>query len=189
MNESLTPAVESQYNATRVLTTDDYLHAADVIAKCSANRLPFVLEALRRGGMDFSDTLNQLRNEDVIDNGFTVAHEDDVQRIIEFVESPVPKNWLKMSKADHLAYRNSKDSNTAIPVEPRDRVCALEIWQELYGYDCAMTHQFSKLVKAVMAKMPEWERPKNFIWCGQAYGLQRISWKKTNVYHNPNSKK
>ena len=57
----------------------------------------------------------------------------------------------------------------------RDRICALEIWNECFkmpGYS-RMKKSDSKEINSILERLPGWERPKGVIRFGSEYGMQR----------------
>jgi prophage antirepressor-like protein len=48
----IVPEPEPGQEATRALTTDDYITAAQIVSRCRSDRLPIVLTLLDRGGFD-----------------------------------------------------------------------------------------------------------------------------------------
>lgn len=56
----------------------------------------------------------------------------------KYVETPIPKDWSKMTVLDHQQYYNSSDEFIAVGDKPkvqRQRVSAVEIWVEGMGKD------------------------------------------------------
>lgn len=57
----------------------------------------------------------------------------------------------------------------------RDRVCAIEIWNECFkmgGYN-RMKKSDAKEINSILERMPDWERQKSPLRFGGEYGNQR----------------
>ena len=96
--------------------------------------------------------------------------------ILDFLEKPIPRDW----SAWDLNRRKLYWSGSAIgEVEtmPRDRVCALEVWCELFdGQKKEMRYSDTQEINAVIAAAPGWEKAKNSIqfgYCGKQKGWIR----------------
>lgn len=92
--------------------------------------------------------------------------------ILEFLEKQVPEDWCKWS-IDKRRMFWSGSVHGDIPLVPRDRVCALEIWCEALGGNMReMKNADTREINAVIATMPGWKKSAKPMRMG-AYGLQR----------------
>lgn len=113
-----------------------------------------------------------------IQEGFRA--EDQRQGMIkEYLDIPLPNDWMTRSIDERCDYIQNKLGDgdgtlTAEGAEPRQRVCALEIWCELFGKDKgAMAAYESKAINDMLDGIDGWERysgPKKF---PKPYGIQR----------------
>ena len=63
----------------------------------------------------------------------------------------------------------------------RDRICALEIWNECFGRDPGSLKRFNtKEINDILANNPAWERGKKAIRFGE-YGVQKGFKKKDDI--------
>lgn len=92
--------------------------------------------------------------------------------IVEFLSKPVPRDWSKRSQEDRIIYWNSKMQSQEETML-RDRVCALEIWCELFqGTKKDMKYADAQEINAIISKLPEWEKSKKTVRFG-CYGTQK----------------
>lgn len=97
---------------------------------------------------------------------------DPLEGIIEeFLERPIPDDWLKWDIDKRLIYWSGGMKYEG-PLVPRDRVCAAEIWRECLGERRAIPRQEAVRINAVLGKMPGWERAST-IRAGGGYGTQK----------------
>ncbi|MBQ3330828.1 MAG: hypothetical protein IJG87_06585 [Ruminococcus sp.] len=96
------------------------------------------------------------------------------QGLIEnFLDVLLPKDWNNRSLEERLLFFNGGFSGEEAGTEIRDRVCAIEIWQELFhGDPKAFTPQQAREINNILRRVPGWE-PRNSINCGPLYGRQR----------------
>lgn len=93
--------------------------------------------------------------------------------IREFVERPVPPDWLKRSLVDRRMYWGGAFAHEAEDLVPRDHICALEIWCECLGGDLkGMRQTDAREINGILAEMPGWEKQKKVARFGE-YGPQR----------------
>jgi len=91
--------------------------------------------------------------------------------IREFLEREVPKGWLSLSLSQRRAYWGTPEPKDE--TEPRDRVCALEIWCEcLNGDPKNMKKMDAAEINGILGRFSDWERNRTSARFG-AYGLQR----------------
>ena len=96
--------------------------------------------------------------------------------IAEFVERPVPEDWQKWTLDRRVDYWHLPGNDTAEAGEglvPRDRICAAEIWCELFGGRIRdMRTQDTREINATLARLPGWKRSDAALRCGP-YNVQR----------------
>ncbi len=95
--------------------------------------------------------------------------------ICAYLERLLPEDWESME----LFARRNFMQNTGFPLDihatkRREKVCALEVWCELFGGDKKdLTRQRSKEINDVILKTGEWERAKSGMRFGELYGHQK----------------
>lgn len=93
--------------------------------------------------------------------------------IVEFLGRELPADWDHKSLLERRMYWNSNvpyDGAT----EPRQRVCALEIWCECFGNEARYFGRREAVeINGILGSLPGWKRSKNGIRCGAVYGLQK----------------
>lgn len=55
----------------------------------------------------------------------------------------------------------------------RDRICALEIWNECFRQISRMKKSEAREINAVLDRMPGWRRAEQMMRFGKDYGVQR----------------
>lgn len=96
--------------------------------------------------------------------------------ILDFLERPVPRDW---SSWDLNRRRMFWGGNVAGELElvPRERICALEIWCELFeGSKRDMRYSDTQEINSVLAAAPGWKRTAQalkFGYCGAQRGFVR----------------
>lgn len=94
--------------------------------------------------------------------------------IRDFLDKEIPEDWASRNYTERMMYWNSEFGKPDIKTVPRDRVCVLEIWCELFGNTRASIKAAdSREINDIVASFPEWERAKDLIRCGTEYGKQR----------------
>lgn len=95
--------------------------------------------------------------------------------IVEFLERPVPLDWAQKSMADRRMYLQGVFTHADdVPVEPRQRVCAAEIYVECFGGELRnMRKTDAKEINDILASLPGWKRDKTPRRFGAGYGNQR----------------
>lgn len=90
----------------------------------------------------------------------------------DFLEKQVPEDWSRWPlDKRRMFWSGSVQDN--IPLVPRDRVCALEVWCEALGGSMKeMRSADTRELNAIIAAMPEWEKSATAQRCG-TYGVQR----------------
>lgn len=94
--------------------------------------------------------------------------------IEEFLERPVPidwKNWDLRRRRDFWGGFEVQN----IELVPRDRVCGLELWCELFdGYEKDYRKDVARDINAIMEAIPGWTRRRlKFSYCGFQRGFIR----------------
>jgi putative DNA primase/helicase len=96
--------------------------------------------------------------------------------ILDFLERPVPSDWAKWS----LDRRHTFWGGNAvgeIELVPRERICALEVWCELFeGNKKDMRYGDTQEINAIIAAAHSWERSAaalKFGYCGAQRGFIR----------------
>ena len=83
--------------------------------------------------------------------------------IADYLEREVPKNWDSFSLGDRRRYWNGnlvlpKD----VPLIPREKVCAVEIWTECFNGDAKyLKRQDSTEINNILLGMRGWKRNKS----------------------------
>ena len=92
--------------------------------------------------------------------------------ILDFLEKPVPKDWKDWPLARRQMFWGCGVTGD-LELVPRDRVCAIEIWCELFGKNQAdATKRDTRLINDVLENAPGWERFSDTVKFGP-YGSQR----------------
>ena len=92
--------------------------------------------------------------------------------IARFVEEEIPADWQKWNIDRRRDWRAGATQGE-IQTVPRDRICAIEVWCELYnGNPKDFRQADAREINNILARMPGMERPKSTISCGP-YGAQR----------------
>lgn len=78
--------------------------------------------------------------------------------IRDFVERDVPTNWLEWPLDKRRDYWAGACKGQDIPTMPRDRICAAEVWCELFnGAPRDIKQTDTREINAVLASTPGWE--------------------------------
>ena len=112
------------------------------------------------------------------------AREDDPREgmLLDFLEKPVPKDWQSWTIERRQNYWNGIEDPLDVERElvPRDRVCAVEIWCELFQQSQAkLTKKDTRDINAILENAPGWERityPAKFGPYGSQRGFQSTFW-------------
>lgn len=92
--------------------------------------------------------------------------------IADFLEKLVPVDWVKWD-ADKRAMFWADSLHGDVECVPRDRVCALEVWCELFGGNKKdMKYNDAAEINAAIDQIPGWENPKKPMRFG-CYGVQK----------------
>lgn len=104
--------------------------------------------------------------------------------ISEFLEKEIPEDWQRKTVKQRRDYFNSgmePVKDTTKKYIKRDRICALEIWNECFGRDPGSLKRFNtKEINDILANNPAWERGKKAIRFGE-YGVQKGFKKKDDI--------
>lgn len=96
--------------------------------------------------------------------------------ISDFVERPVPEDWLKWTLDKRRMYLNGTVEGVQNLVK-RDRVCALEIWCEAFGGQPRdFRYSESAEINEILRTLPGWEKTPSglrFGYCGYQRGFRR----------------
>ncbi|MGN0363678.1 MAG: VapE domain-containing protein [Bilifractor sp.] len=100
-------------------------------------------------------------------------------RIREFVETPVPDDWLQWPLDRRRDYWNAGVKGDYTLVQ-RDRICALEVWCELFNGNIRDVKPADRReINSVLSRLPGWE-PHVFNY-KQLYGSQRGFMKQSSL--------
>lgn len=93
--------------------------------------------------------------------------------IEEFLEVLLPEDWDSRNLEDRLMFLSGGFGDTQPGTIRRDRVCALEIWQELFhGDPKTFTPAQSREINNMLRRVKGWTI-SNSRFCGPLYGRQR----------------
>lgn len=95
--------------------------------------------------------------------------------VLAFLDKKIPKNWDEIDLCAKRGFIRGESFVSDIKGEVyRDKVCALEIWCELFGGERKdLTRQKSKEINDIIEKTGEWVRAKSTFYLGSIYGQQR----------------
>ena len=92
--------------------------------------------------------------------------------ILDFLEKPVPPDWKNWDLHKRQLFWNGDNPYNG-PLVPRDRVCALEIWCELFnGFKKDMKQTDTREINAIIKASPDW-KDIGVRAAGNPYGKQR----------------
>jgi len=96
------------------------------------------------------------------------------QGLIEtFLETLIPKGWDNRRLEERYTFYNGGFDNDEKGIEPRNRVCAIEIWVELFNGDIkTYTQAQSREITGILRQIKGWKFYGSAN-CGKPYGLQR----------------
>ena len=105
--------------------------------------------------------------------------DDEESTIIEFLDTPLPKDWYEKELYERQRYFN--DSLTSKVTKDngiiRDRVCVKEILNELYGMSGKVDLRDSTRINKILQGLKNWEKQKSVIRIN-GYGTQRGYYRK-----------
>ena len=98
--------------------------------------------------------------------------------IREYIEKKVPREWSKWDLNKRQIYNSGGMANVEDKdLVERDRICALEIWCEVFGGDFkGMRYSDAAEINATIELIGGWERykkPMRFGYCGVQKGFQK----------------
>jgi predicted P-loop ATPase len=95
------------------------------------------------------------------------------QGLIEnFLDTLLPKDWDKMDLDKRMLFWGGGFGEKEEGTEPRNRVCAIEIWQELFrGDPKSFTPMQAREINGILRRIPGW-KSQSSMNCG-IYGRQR----------------
>lgn len=95
--------------------------------------------------------------------------------VLAFLDKKIPKNWDEIDLCAKRDFIRGESFVSAIKGEVyRDKVCALEIWCELFdGERKDLSRQKSKEINDIIEKTGEWIRAKKSLRFSGAYGVQK----------------
>lgn len=98
-----------------------------------------------------------------------------------YLDKPLPEDWDSRGLAARRMYMQEEGFTFENPsLKPREKVCALEIWCELFNGDKKdLTRQKSKEINDIILKTGEWERTKTNQRFGDLYGKQKGFYRKS----------
>ncbi|MGI6151792.1 MAG: VapE domain-containing protein [Christensenellales bacterium] len=99
--------------------------------------------------------------EDVAKEEQEAHRESNVKEgmIRAFIEKPIPQDWGKWGIAERRLYWAEGFKKEGIETVQRDRVCAAEIWCELFGSELRfMKRQDSVEINSILAGLSGWKR-------------------------------
>ncbi|MBQ8133372.1 MAG: virulence-associated protein E [Lachnospiraceae bacterium] len=96
--------------------------------------------------------------------------------IIDFLEKQIPADWQSWSLDKRRMFLGGTVQGD-LALAPRDRVCALEVWCEVFGGQPRDFHyQEAQEINDILRSLPGWEKTPNglrFGYCGYQRGFQR----------------
>ena len=96
--------------------------------------------------------------------------------ILDFLEKQIPRDWSSWNLERRKTFWNGGVAGE-LELAPRERVCALEVWCELFdGHKKDMRYSDTQEINSVIAAAPGWERTKNgmrFGYCGFQRGFTK----------------
>ena len=98
--------------------------------------------------------------------------------ILDFLGRSVPEDWSKWPLDRRRVFWNGSVAGE-LRLVPRDRVCALEIWCELFeGQKKDMRYSDTQEINSIIALAPGWKHQKGtlkFGYCGAQRGFVRVT--------------
>ena len=106
-----------------------------------------------------------------------IEYDEREGQVLDYLDTLLPELWYTWPLEQRLDWLREDDPDIMAPREPgtmrRDRVSAMEIFVECFGYPL---HKWEKRngweIAAIMARLPDWDRSDER-YRDKAYGLQR----------------
>lgn len=90
--------------------------------------------------------------------------------IIDYLEHKLPENWDDMECYARIAWMDQGEEGSI----ERKRVCALELWCELFGGSRGtLTNAEAREINGILERLPQWKRLPNPVRINKEYGKQR----------------
>lgn len=91
--------------------------------------------------------------------------------IIDYLDKRVPVGWNEMNCYERIAWMENEDN---IGTEERTRICALELWCELFnGAKGTMSNADARELNGILSRLKGWEKLPNPVRINSEYGKQR----------------
>lgn len=101
--------------------------------------------------------------------------------IRDFLDRRIPNNWNSWDLAKRRDYWSDIISVPDEELVERDRVCAIEIWCELFNGDFKMIQRRDSMeINSIISSFDDWEKYNKTIKFGRNYGVQRGFKKREN---------
>lgn len=100
--------------------------------------------------------------------------------IVEYLDTLIPSNWEKWSANDRKLWYQSPDAwdTSEFELVRRDRVCALEVWCECFGYNKGtIKNTDSREINGILNNLSDWRRYRSSTRFS-IYGHQRGYYRK-----------
>lgn len=96
------------------------------------------------------------------------------QGLIEkYLDTLLPADWESLDFERRLLFLGGGFGDEEKGTEQRDRVCAIEIWQELFkGDPKSFTLAQAREINGILRRLPGWQS-RSSVDCGKIYGRQR----------------
>ncbi len=90
--------------------------------------------------------------------------------IIDYLERKLPENWDQMECFARIAWMDQGEQGSI----ERKRVCALELWCELFGGSRGtLTNAEAREINGILERLSQWKRLPNPVHINKEYGKQR----------------
>ena len=102
------------------------------------------------------------------------TEQNDKRGLIEkFLEALLPEDWDSRDLGQRQDFWAGGFEDEGKGTAQRQKVCALEIWQELFNGDMRnYTQQQAREINNILRQLPGWRRSTS-VDCGEPYGRQR----------------
>lgn len=90
--------------------------------------------------------------------------------IIDYLEKKLPSNWEDMDCYSRIAWMEAGNEG----IEDRKRICALELWCEVFnGGKASMSNAEAREINGILERLPNWQKLPNPVKINKEYGRQR----------------